>query len=105
MGLHPNEITQALRGDPPKRSRDGLTKYHTWLFIGGAQVGDNNTFADWHKDDEEALADSRAYFEGQGYYVSRLEIIPEGVLYPPHPPFWKEPITGRVILTHLQVKK
>lgn len=84
------------------KTLNGKTKYHSWIFIDGKQSGDNNTFADWHTSDEEALKDSREYFEGQGYEIERLEIIPDGVLYPANPPFWKEPITGRVILTYLR---
>jgi hypothetical protein len=39
---------------------DPLCKYHTFLFINGAQVGDNTTFADWYADDAAVTLRSQA---------------------------------------------
>ena len=48
---------------------DPLCKYHTFLFINGARVGDNATFADWYADDAAAISDARSHFTAEGYHV------------------------------------
>jgi hypothetical protein len=49
-----------------------LQPYHVLLFINGRQCGDNQTFIDWHADDESAIADARSYFTSQGYRVDEV---------------------------------
>lgn len=51
---------------------DPLCKYHTLLFINGAQVGDNATFADWYADDAAAISDARSYLTAGGYHVETV---------------------------------
>jgi hypothetical protein len=51
---------------------DPLYKYHTFLFINGASVGDSTTFADWYADDAAAISDARSHFTAEGYHVESI---------------------------------
>ncbi len=51
---------------------DPLYKYHTFLFINGARVGDNTTFADWYANDAAAISDARSHFTAEGYHVESI---------------------------------
>jgi hypothetical protein len=53
---------------------DSLCKYHTFLFINGARVGDNTTFADWYADDTAAISDARSYLTAEGYHVESVAV-------------------------------
>ncbi len=75
-----------------------LTKCHVLLFINGAQVGDNLTFADWYSDDAAAIADAREFFTAEGYAVQSVtaeerEVRPAHALLPV--------LTGKVLTVRL----
>ncbi len=77
---------------------DSLCKYHTLLFINGAQVGDNATFADWYADDVAAIDDARSYFTAEGYRVESVttshgEVRPASRFQPA--------LHGKILTVHL----
>ena len=81
---------------------DSLTKYRVWLFINGAQVGDNHTFADWYADDAAAAEDAREFFTREGYavdsvVVSEREVRPASSLAPA--------LIGKVMIVRLRAPK
>ncbi len=45
----------------------------TRLFINGQQIGSDSTFMDYYENAEDALADTRAFYEAEGYTVDSLE--------------------------------
>ena len=77
---------------------DSLCKYHTFLFINGAQVGDNATFADWYADDAAVISDARSYFTTEGYQVESVttshgEVRPASRFLPA--------LHGKILTVHL----
>ena len=77
---------------------DSICKYHTFLFINGAQLGDNATFADWYADDAAAISDARSYFTTEGYHVESVttshgEVRPANRFQPA--------LHGKILTVHL----
>lgn len=46
----------------------------TRLFINGQQIGGDSTYMDYHPSTEDAVADTRAFYEAEGYKIDNLEI-------------------------------
>jgi hypothetical protein len=77
---------------------DSLCKYHTFLFINGAQVGDDATFADWYADDAAALSDARSYFTAEGYHVESVAVS-HGEVRPTSR--FRSALRGKILTVHL----
>jgi hypothetical protein len=46
----------------------------TRLFINGQQIGGDSTYMDYHQNIEEAVADTRVFYEGEGYAIESIEV-------------------------------
>jgi hypothetical protein len=45
----------------------------TRLFISGQQIGSGSTYMDFYASTDDGIADTRAFYEGQGYTIDSLE--------------------------------